>query len=332
MQMPVKIAVVGFGGFGKLHARTIAGLSEARLVGIVDRQPGALEAAAAEFPLAPRWDDLGQAIQQCEAEAWIVASSTASHISVASALLAAGRSVLVEKPMADSLSDAESLMPLVASDSRNVMLAHIVLFNSEFRQLSDEVRRRGRFTYIDCMRHRPTHTIRAFPDENPLYLTMVHDLYCLQALTSGAEPDAFSARFHRNGDGAVDLAVAQLKWPDGAIASLTASFLTPIGMPEDGYDRTEVFGRNWAARIRPNPRPFELWDDSARWPMSLEINNVGGSPTGMLAEELRAFCRVVRGEQQVPLGARYADGLQLQRWLEILEARATTMQETSDRC
>jgi predicted dehydrogenase len=315
-----------------LHASTIAGLGEASLVGIVDRLPAALAAAAEQFPTVPRWNDLSQAIEQCEAEAWIVASSTAAHIPIATALLAAGHSVLIEKPLAGNRGDAESLMPLVASDSSNVMLAHIVLFNSEFRQLREEVRQRGRFTYIDCVRHRPTRTIQAFPGENPLYLTMVHDLYCLLALNEGAEPVAFNARLHRDGDGAIDLAVAQLRWPDGALASLTASFLTPPGMPDDGYDRTEVFGNTWAARTRSNPRPLELWDDDARWPMSLEISHVSGTPTGMLAEELRAFCRVVRGERQVPLGARYADGLQVLRWLEMLEASATTMQEVPNRC
>lgn len=125
-----------------------------------------------------------------------------------------------------------------------------------------------------------------------------------------AEPQHFSAQTRHSSDGACDLALAQLRWSDGAVASLAASYLTPGGMPHDGFDRLEVFGRGWAARIQPRPRPLVLWDERARWPSALEIRAVPSGPSGMLAEELRCFCRVVRGKEPVPLGASYADALQ----------------------
>ncbi len=319
---PVKIAVVGFGQFGRLHAQSLDALSETQLVGIVDARQEAIERAADQFPHVPRWHELARALEQCDAEAWVIASSTASHVSLASAVLAAGRTALVEKPLACSLAEAESLAPQVAPDSRNLMLAHIVLFNSEFRQLAAEVRNRGPVTFIDCVRHRPTGTMRAFPGESPLHLTLIHDLYCVQALTGGAEPIGFDAQLRFAAGGACDLAVVQLTWPDGLVASLTASFLTPPGMPTDGFDRMEVFGDGWAARIQSNPRPIDLWDDRARWPLTLEIRSGQADPSGMLTEELRTFSRVVRGTEAVPLGARYHDGLQVQRWLERLESGA----------
>ena len=320
--MPVSVAVVGFGNFGRLHVQTIDALAETQLVGIVDSQQEATERASQQFPTVRRWNELERAIEQCDAEAWVVASATASHVPIVKALLSAGRRVLVEKPLASRLAEAESLAPLVADDSHNLMIAHIVLFNSEFRQLSDEVRRRGRLRFIDCVRHRPTSTVQAFPEESPLHLTMIHDLYCVQALTGAVEPASLRAHVRRNAEGACDLAVAQLEWADGLLASLTASFLTPPGMPSDGFDRLEVFGEGWAARMQPNPRPLELWDERARWPMSLEIRATETDPSGMLAEQLRTFCRVVRGEQQIPLGARYRDALQVQRWLDRLESDA----------
>jgi hypothetical protein len=56
--------------------------------------------------------------------------------------------------------------------------------------------------------------------------------------------------------------------------------------------------------------------------LPLEIRTAGGSATGMLAEELRCFCRVVRGEQPVPAGATFADALQVQAWMQRLAAIA----------
>lgn len=136
------------------------------------------------------------------------------------------------------------------------------------------------------------------------------------------EPDHFSAQFHRTESGDIDLALAQLTWDDGPVASFAASYLTPPGMPPRGFDRTEVFGTGWSARIEPNPRPIEVWDSRACWPLALEIRT--NPPSGMMAEELRCFCRVVRGLEPIPLGATYADAIQVQRWMDQLCANAAS--------
>ena len=316
---PVKIGVIGLGRFGRLHALTLDGLAEAQLVAVVARRQQSLERIRPELPDVAGWLDLGRAVKESEAEAWVVACSTEDHVPVTRALLEAGKSVLLEKPIANHLLVAESLAPLIKADSSNLMLGHIVLFNSEFKQLREEVSRRGRPTLIDCVRHRPASIVNDFPGENPLVAAMIHDLYSAQVLMNRAEPRRFTSHFHRTKDGHVDVALAQLEWPDGTLGSFKASYLTPQGMAPRGFDRMEVWGEGWAARILPNPRPVEVWDEQAHWPMALEIRTDSGGPTGMMAEELRCFCRVVRGQNPVPAGATYKDALQIQRWIDRLE-------------
>lgn len=317
---PVKVGVVGLGRFGRLHALTLARLAEADLVALVARRQASLDALGPELPDVPGWTSLPRALAESAAEAWVVACTTAGHVPVARTLLEAGKAVLLEKPIADNLEEARSLAPLVRADSGNLMVGHIVLFNSEFQQLRAEARQRGALAYIDCVRHRPASSVGAFPGENPLQAVMVHDLYATQALVDRADPVDFSARFHRTRAGDVDLAVAHLQWPDGLLASFAASYLTPGGMPPRGFDRMEVFGAGWSARISPNPRPVEVWAERASWPMALEIRADAAGAAGMLAEELRCFCRVVRGQQSVPVGATYGDALQVQRWMDRLAA------------
>jgi predicted dehydrogenase len=319
---PVKVGVVGLGRFGRLHALTLAAIAEAELVALVARRPASLDALRPELPGVPGWTDLDRAIAESAAEAWVVACTTAAHVAVTRRLLRAGKTVLLEKPIADDLDDARSLEPFVRPDAGNLMIGHIVLFNSEFRELRDEARRRGPIAHIDCVRHRPANIVEKFPGENPLHAAMVHDLYATQVLVDRAEPVAFSAQYHRTQSGAVDLALAQLGWENGPVASFAASYLTPPGMPPRGFDRMEVFGAGWAARIEPNPRPVVVWDAAAHWPMPLEIRAERGSATGMMAEELRCFCRVVRGVEPVPVGATFADALQVQRWMDRLDGLA----------
>jgi len=315
---PVKIGVVGLGRFGRLHSQTLAGLAEAELVGVVARRQQSLDHLGERLPGVAGWLDLERAIAESGAEAWVVACTTSEHVAVTRKLLQAQKIVLLEKPISSEISDAESLAPLVKADSSNLMLGHIVLFNSEFKQLREEVSRRGRPTFIDCVRHRPASIVKDFPGENPLQAAMIHDLYATQVLMNGEEPCRFHSSFHRTANGDVDLALAQLEWRDGTLASYVASYLTPPGMAPRGFDRMEVFGNGWAARISPNPRPIEVWDEQARWPMALEIRADSGGPMGMMAEELRCFCRVVRGLEPVPSGATYRDGMQTQRWMDQL--------------
>ncbi|MEI8380172.1 MAG: Gfo/Idh/MocA family oxidoreductase [Planctomycetota bacterium] len=319
---PVRIGVVGLGRFGRLHALTLAGLAEAELVALVARRADSLIQLKTEIPGVPGWTSLDQAVQESTAEAWVVACTTAEHVRVARILLAAGKSVLLEKPVADNLEDALSLGPLIRPDSSNLMLGHIILFNSEFQQLREESARRGPPDFIDCVRHRPASIVAAFPGENPLHAAMVHDLYATQVLLNRAEPTRFQACYHRTSTGAIDLANAQLQWANGTLATLTASYMTPPGMAPRGFDRMEVFGKGWSARILPNPRPIDVWSESAEWPMPLEIRAGAGGPTGMMAEELRTFCRVVRGQTPVPTGATYQDAIQVQRWMDKLTESA----------
>jgi predicted dehydrogenase len=201
------------------------------------------------------------------------------------------------------------------------MLGHILLFASEVRQLLQEVRRRGPLIHFHLVRHRPSNTWD-FYQETPFRLLMVHDLYLAFALMGGEEPVRFFGRLHPRYEGGFDLALAELEWAGGTWGLLTASYLTPPGMSSDGFDRLELFGQGWAAQLRLNPQPLEIWAERAEWPLALNIYADPVAPTGWLAEELRHFCRVVRGQAEPPLGARYADALRIQGWLERLEESA----------
>tara|TARA_B100000676_G_scaffold46769_3_gene45453 strand:+ start:25764 stop:26729 length:966 start_codon:yes stop_codon:yes gene_type:complete len=315
----IKCGVIGLGRFGRLHALTLRALENVELVALVARRQESVDALTAELPEVRGYLDVETAIAESGATAWIVACTTSEHVLVTRKLLATGHSVLLEKPISDDLQDAESLADLVNDDSSNLMLGHILLFNSEFKSLRQEAMNRGALTHLDAVRHRPASIVRDFAGENPLHAAMVHDLYCAQALTNAEEPRNFSCQYHLTPDGQIDLANAQLIWPSGVLGRFSASFMTPTGMPPRGFDRLEVFGDGWSARVSPNPRPLEIWDSQAQWPLALEIMADATGATGMMIEEQRCFLRVISGQQSVPVGARYQDGLQVQRWMNELD-------------
>jgi predicted dehydrogenase len=319
---PVRIGVVGAGRWGRVHALTLAAMGETELVGLVEPRRESLDAILPQLPGVRVWSDLDKALKESsDAEAWIVATTTATHVPVTRKILETGKPVLLEKPICDDLAEARTLASLVKPDSSNLMLGHVMLFNTEVRQLLIQQRKhKGRIVLVNACRHRSTDLVKAYHGENPLFLVMVHDMYVTQALMGGREPMAFKASVHYDKDDKPDLAAAIVQWEDGAIASLVASHITPPAMPLEGFDRMEVFGEGWCARIDTSPRPIEVWDDRYIRPLSLEINEAQPNSTGMLAEELRCFCRVVRGEEPVPAGATYQDAMQVEAWLQKLDA------------
>lgn len=320
---PVKIGVVGVGSFGRMHARTIAGMAEAELAGVVYRSDSSIEELRKSVPDVPAWHDLDQALDQCKADAWVIATRTDTHVPIAEKILKRGLATLIEKPLSTDVQAAERLRPLVKPDSSNVLMGHIVLFSSKFKWLMKEAQRRGGIRYFHAFRHRPQFMSETFAEETPLRMTMVHDFYQALALMNGQEPEYMTASMRPLGDtGRFDLALAEMHWKNDTWGSFTASFLTPPGMPGDGFDRFEIFGDGWAGRTDLNPQPLQLYTDKVEWPMGLEIDDDPVSPSGFLAEELRHFCRVVQGRAQVPLGCRYEDAITIQRWVDRLEAIA----------
>ena len=316
--LPIRLGVIGLGNFGRLHAETAMHLAELDLVAVVDVEEERLSAFESSIG---KWTSVRAALSESDAEAWVVASPGDTHISFSKRILASGKSVLVEKPLASDLESARSLEDTIATSPGHLMMGHIVLFNSEFRSLRREIEGRGPITFLDFVRHRPAATIAAFPNEDPFHLTMIHDLYIALALKPGEDPVEISARCERNASGDYNLALADLRWSDGTRARFAASFLTPPGMGSDGFDRLEVFGKGWSARISPNPRPFELFTESAEWPTALEIYHYDNFCSGMLAEELRHFARVVAGTASIPDGATFEDALRIHGWIEEMIAQ-----------
>jgi predicted dehydrogenase len=218
MTNPVRIGVVGVGNFGRLHALTLAGLAEAQLVDIVDRDEVARDWVRRELPDTTQfWTDLERALDGSGAEAWVIATNTESHVPLAEQILCAGASVLIEKPLADSLAAARRLEPLVPAGSCRVMLGHILLFAPELRRLLREVRQRGPVTYFHSVRHRPGHLADRLR-ETPLRLLLVHDLYLAFALMNGEEP---SRAWLRSGPGRARVGQRRMGLVDGLVPHAT---------------------------------------------------------------------------------------------------------------
>jgi UDP-N-acetylglucosamine 3-dehydrogenase len=122
----VSIAVIGAGFMGTNHARVLSSLPGTRLAAIVDTDAAGARAVAAEFGSvhAASIDDVDG-----EVDAAVVATPTETHRSIALSALARGWHVLVEKPLALSVEEAEEIVQAADGAGRMLAVGHIERFN-----------------------------------------------------------------------------------------------------------------------------------------------------------------------------------------------------------
>jgi len=210
----VRVAVVGTGEFGRNHARVYREIERAELVGIVDWDPQRAAAVAAEF----QTQVLGSLEElRGRADAASVSVPTVSHAEVGCRLLEMGLDVLVEKPMAVNLAEADALIGAAKKNGRILQVGHVERFNPAViavepilnRPLFFEVHRLGVFTPRSL-------------DVDVIYDLMIHDLDILLALVKEPVSEVKAVGIPVLTD-KVDIAHARLEFAGGAVANITAS-------------------------------------------------------------------------------------------------------------
>lgn len=318
----LQIGLVGFGNMGRLHAQQLKYLPEVAVRIVVDANPQNGEAASSFYKDddVQICNDLNEALALSDMDAWVVASSTDTHIPVAEQLLRHGATLLLEKPISRSFQEAEQIRPLVREDSSNLMMGHILLWHREFLAVKGLLSETGAIKSIFASRQRSRdHRVR-YPGESPFSLTMVHDLYSVFALLSGTKPHSLSAQQRKHEESGIDLAHAQLFWPGDLFASFHANFLVPDGLPGGGnIDELQVVGASGLIRLSYESGQVIVLKEGAR--REIEVARPSGAGLesffdDALRSELESFVQVVRHEATVPVGARYDDACQIQGWIE----------------
>ena len=312
MNDSVRIAVVGVGDFGVLHAETLSRLPEARLVALVDSDIGRTQAVFPKVGGPLVFSNMEALIASRAAEAVVIATRAESHLPLALQAASAGLHVLVEKPLAHGADEIREFQQSLTTRPVVVMVNHLCLFHSLIVPLRERLRETG-FRALHFVRHRPERIGERFPQDHPMQLTMVHDLYVAAQIVNGEEPVAFHAMESRNAAGRVDMSWAALRWADGRTATFQCHMMLPEGSPAEGWDSLEVFGDGLHSKVTTNPAPWTWTEAQTAWPVNLEIRPEGG----MLAGVLKNFLSACRGGS-VAGGCGAADALQVQCWIEQL--------------
>jgi predicted dehydrogenase len=236
----LRIGVAGVGHFGRYHALKVAASERATLVGVHDPNEERAKTIGWEAG-APdlSFDALLQA-----ADALIIAAPAEMHHPLAAAALRAGKHVLVEKPIAATLAEADDLAALAAAQKLVLQVGHLERFSAAHAALSGRL---GAPLYIEATRIAPFKPRGT--DVSVILDLMIHDLDLVLALVANPieSVDAVGAAVASPHE---DIANARIRFANGAVAAITASRISARTerrmriFARDGYMVIDFANRN----------------------------------------------------------------------------------------
>jgi predicted dehydrogenase len=220
----LKIGVVGAGTWGRNHVRTVAGLADAELAAVCDTDPKVRERVSRQYPGVLVTSDVAALLAAVDAV--IVASPAATHAAVALQVLEAGKPVLVEKPFALSVKDAEAVAKRGAQKAVPVLAGHLLVYHPAIERLREMVQtgELGRVFYLYGLR---VNLGQVRKDENALWSFGPHDVSVALYLLD-EEPVRVSA--HGKSylqPGIEDVVFLTMEFESGVIAHVQMSWLDP---------------------------------------------------------------------------------------------------------
>ena len=213
----LRIGVAGAGHFGRYHALKVAASTRATLTGIYDRdleraKTVGWEAGAKEMGFADLLD---------ASDAVIVAAPAEAHYELAAQALRAGKHVLVEKPIAATLAQATELDMLAKKHSLVLQVGHLERFSAAYQAMAGKI---GAPLYIEATRIAPFKPRGT--DVSVILDLMIHDLDLVLALID-SEIESVDAVGAPVASPHEDIANARLRFRNGAVATITASRISP---------------------------------------------------------------------------------------------------------
>jgi predicted dehydrogenase len=215
------VAVVGVGAFGRNHARIYHQLQQAgkpvRLAAVVDADVDRADATAREFGTRA-FGSIEQMIRTYgEVQAASVAVPTAEHLKAARALMEAGIDVLIEKPLAATLDEAEELIRVAAKQNRVAQVGHLERFNPAVRATEALITRPMFFEV-----HRLSPFSPRSLDVDVVLDLMIHDLDVVLAFVNSPITEIRAVGLPILSQ-KVDIANVRMEFESGCVANFTAS-------------------------------------------------------------------------------------------------------------
>jgi UDP-N-acetylglucosamine 3-dehydrogenase len=307
---PLRFAVVGLGAFGEAYLACLSGLraaAGAEIAAVCSRTASRAESLAAQYAV-PRWyTDAAAVANDPEVDVVCVVTAEDEHRRPAVLALQAGKDVIVEKPLATTLEDADAILDAAAQSGRRLLVGHLLRSSPLYAALAARVHagELGEIVSLHARRNRPGRLMAGYRRTHPVLETGIHDLDIMLWLAQSRvrRVRAYARTVHPGPTPDVVWGVLELE--SGALGIVETIWLAPEqgGLYTD--DALAVFGSRGVARIDLSRAPLTVTTDAGPTVVDLFYETrIEGIVGGALREQLLYFISCVREGRQpdrVPL-------------------------------
>jgi predicted dehydrogenase len=223
----LKVGVIGYGHWGPNLVQTFTECASTELISVCDLDESKLNRAKLRFPTLAVTTDFHKLIHHPDINLIAVATPVGSHYELALAALHAGKHVLIEKPMTETVAQAEHLVQVAEEKGLKIAVDHVVIFSPAVQKIKAfiDAGELGALHYYDSFRA----NLGLFQkDVDVAWDLAVHDLAVLDYLLNESPEKVHCERkSHYEGQPA-DMAFITLRYPSGFIAHLNVSWISPI--------------------------------------------------------------------------------------------------------
>ena len=222
----IRVAVVGAGHWGPNLIRNFDSPPASRVLTVVDTDLARLEQLKTRFPHVNVTDKVDAVWSDPTVQAVVIATPTKTHYPLVKAALAAGKHVLVEKPITTTAETARELTAMAEKSGLTLLVGHVFLFNQAVKRVRQYIESGdlGRIFYVSMVR---TNLGPIRMDVNASWDLVSHDVSIVNYWL-GSQPDAVSAiGGNWINQGIEDAVFATLRYPGNILVNVHASWLNP---------------------------------------------------------------------------------------------------------
>ena len=295
----LKLGVIGLGAFGEAYLRLISSLRDVLDIETVAIASRSSERAAelAERYAIPRWyDDPVSFANDPDIDVVCVVTTEPDHADPAIRALYAGKHVIVEKPIATTLADADAMIAAAEANGRQLLVGQLLRFAPVYQAIVERAHAGdlGQIASIQTRRNRPAVATQRYRRTHPVLETGILDLDVMLWLTRARvkRVSALTRTIHPGP--APDVVWAMLEFDSGAIGVLETSWLGPNdGIGAD--DALHVVGSEGTARLDFSRAPAAFWNQAGLLQFDPFYQpGFGGELYGAFRDQLIAFITAIR--------------------------------------
>ncbi|MGE5594095.1 MAG: Gfo/Idh/MocA family protein [Betaproteobacteria bacterium] len=294
MGRTLNVGVIGLGLIGSLHARVMTQLPNVHLVAVADADPVRARAIG-EQQRCSLYTDYRDLLAREDVEAVSICVPDVHHREVSVAAAAAGKHILLEKPLAATTAEGIEIIDAVRAAGVRMMVAHILRFDPRYVQLHDSLSsgELGEPIQLRLRRQNPVLTARRLGGSVPILQYLgIHDADLIRWYASSDVDRVYAQRASKSnsGPGAEDAIIALLTFKNGAIGTIELGWALPQNFPSGIYASAEVVGTKGAGYVNILDQGLCICTgDGIKYPDTLHWPEVNGQIVGDLRDEIAHF-------------------------------------------